>query len=138
MLRKLLSLLAITIAVIAAGQVKAIPGGGNQYRVRTNLTGATIASGKAVYRERVRGNGQIEQRFSIEVEDANPGTVMAVAVNGVMFGMIVINDLGIGELEYRTPAFNDDPNVDPIPDNFPHLIVGDSVTVGLLAGVFHS
>lgn len=137
MLRKILPILAILTMLVFAAGVPAHAGGGNQYRVRANLNGTSLASGKAVYRERVRNNGHTEQRFTVEVEDAVPGDVYAVAINGTLFGMIVINDLGIGELEYRTPEFNDDPNVDPIPDNFPHLVVGDAITVGLLNGTFH-
>lgn len=136
MLRRILPVLALMFALLAAAHSQAYPGGGGQYRVRANLNGQTLASGKAVYRERIRGNGQVEQRFSVEVEDAPPGAIMAVSINGTIFGMIVINDLGVGELEYRTPAFNDDPNVDPIPDNFPHLVTGDDIIVGPIAGEF--
>jgi len=132
--KSMFSLLAIVIAALWAAQVNA--GGNNNYRVRANLTGVGLASGQAVYRERQRNN-IIEQRFSIEVEDAVPGTIMTVAVNGTVMGMIVINDLGVGELEYRTPQFIDDPgDGDPIPDGFPQLLAGDSVTVGTLSGTF--
>lgn len=135
MLRKILPFLALMLALLVATNSNATPGG-TQYRVRANLDGPGLASGKAVYRERTRANGQIEQRFTVEVEDAAPGTVMAVVINGTTLGMIVVNDLGIGELEYRTPAFNDDPDVDPIPDNFPHLAAGNVITVGTLSGSF--
>ena len=134
--KSMFSLLAIVFAALLAAQVNA--GGQNNYRLRANLTGPGLASGKAVYRERQRNN-ITEQRFSIEVEDATPGTIMTVAVNGTTVGMIVINDLGVGELEYRTPQFIDDPgDGDPIPDGFPHLIAGDAVTVGPLSGEFVS
>lgn len=138
MLRKLIfSVLAICMlsAVGIQSQSFALPGGSN-HRVRADLGGRTIASGRAEYRERVRNN-QVEQRFDVEVEDATPGEIMAIHVNGLMIGTLVVNDLGIGEFQLRTAAFIDDPgDGDPIPSGFPTLIAGDAVTVGPLSGTF--
>jgi len=137
MYRKLL-FSVLVIAALALMNVRAQAGGSTTHRVRAELTGNTAASGQADYRERMR-KGVLEQRFSIEVEDAVPGDILAVAVNGTVVGMIVINDLGIGELEYRTPQFIDDPgDGDPIPDGFPHLVQGDVCTVGPLSGMFEN
>jgi hypothetical protein len=136
--KTLLSALAMAFVALLAIQTQVLAGGANTswQKVRADLTGNTAASGKAVYRERMR-NGLVEQRFSVEVEDAAPGTIMQVNVNGILFGTFVVNDLGIGELEYRTPAFIDDPgDGDPIPDGFPTLVEGDAITVGILSGVF--
>lgn len=137
--RTLLSTLVLAVVAMLTIHTHAVAGGGNTswQRVRANLSGNTAASGKAVYRERLR-NGALEQRFSVEVEDAAPGSIMQVHINGILFGTFVVNDLGIGELEYRTPAFIDDPgDGDPIPDGFPTLVDGDAITVGPLAGVFN-
>lgn len=136
MIRKMLTIVTVlTVMTLLSFSNSAVAGGNNNYRVRADLNGAGLASGKAVYRERMRQN-VLEQRFSVEVEDAEPGTIMTVEINGVVFGMFVVNDLGIGELEYRTPQFNDDPGTLPIPDGFPQLLEGDVITVGTLSGVF--
>lgn len=127
-----LALAAISFQAASAASNR----GGNDFRTRARLNGNTLASGKADYRERDR-NGTVEQRFSVEVEDATPGAVMQIHVNDVLIGTIVIDDLGIGELQYRTAQFIDDPgDGDPIPDGFPTLIDGDTITVGPLAGTF--
>ena len=139
MFKKTLSTLAaLTVVAMLVVASQANAGGNNSnHRVRAELGGAGLASGKADYRERMRQN-TLEQRFSVEVEDAEPGTIMTVEINGVVFGMFVVNDLGIGELEYRTPQFNDDPGTLPIPDGFPQLVAGDVITVGTLSGVFEN
>lgn len=137
MLRKtIVPAIVLAVLALAFAHAQTALASGGWTKVKANLNGAGPASGKAVYRERQHGR-VLEQRFSVEVEDAVPGEMMTVAVNGVVFGIIVIDDLGIGELEYRTPAFIDDPgDGDPIPDGFPTLHAGDDITVGPLSGTF--
>lgn len=97
---------------------------------------SSLASGKAKYRERTNGN-TIQQRFSIEVEDATPGDALAVVINGNLYGMIVVNDLGMGELQFRTAEFIDDPgDGDPIPSEFPRIDPGAKISVGDMNGTF--
>jgi hypothetical protein len=135
---KTLALAALALVAVTAVSLSTTAIAGNQHRVRARMSGNTLASGKADYRERMR-NGTLEQRFSVEVEDATPGDVMQININGTLFGTIVIDDLGVGELQYRTPAFIDDPgDGDPIPDGFPTLIAGDQISVGPLSGVFQN
>lgn len=110
-----------------------IDGNNGRFEARANLSGAGLASGKAVYKERLRG-ALLEQRFSVEVEDAAPGDVLEVAVNGVAFGMIVVNGLGIAELEWRNVT--NDPGVGPLPPGFPRIQGGETITVGALSGTF--
>ena len=127
----------MTVLAVIALQSAALARGSNDHRVEAELIGNTLASGKAKYRERLRNDDTLEQRFSVEVEDAEPGAMFQIFVNEMLVGTIVIDDLGMGELQYRTPAFIDDPgDGDPIPDGFPTLIDGDTITVGPLAGVF--
>ncbi|MEZ6211477.1 MAG: hypothetical protein R3B46_09570 [Phycisphaerales bacterium] len=64
--------LASTVVVASASQF-ALAANSNSFRVRANLSGMTLASGSADYRERQRGN-VLEQRFSVEVEDFAPDT----------------------------------------------------------------
>lgn len=98
----------------------------------------SLASGKAKYRERSRGK-LIEQRFDIEVEDANPGDTLAVFVDGNMYGMMIVNDLGVAELQFRTAEFIDDPgDGTPIPTEFPRINPGASISVGDMNGTFQA
>lgn len=134
---------ALVIAVPAIAASKApfradkfgmgIDGNNGRFEARAILTGSGLASGKADYKERPRG-ALLEQRFSVEVEDATPGDVLEVAVNGVAFGMIVVNELGIAELEWRN--ITNDPGVGPLPPGFPRIQGGDTITVGGLSGTF--
>lgn len=107
--------------------------GANRYEVRAQLSGSGLASGKAGYKERVRGS-LLEQRFTVEVEDATPGDALTVTINGTTFGTIVVNGLGIAEMELR--SVSDDPGVGPIPAGFPRIQVGDTISVGALNGTF--
>ena len=130
------TLIALTAALVGVNK-PAAAANSNEVRLRAQLTGNTLASGKAKYRERTRGN-TLEQRFSVEVEDSTPGDLLAVTVNGVTFGTIVVNDLGVAELQFRTTSFIDDPgDGKPLPPDFPMLMPGDFITVGPdLSGTF--
>lgn len=98
----------------------------------------SLASGKAKYRERSRAN-LIEQRFDIEVEDATPGDTLTVFVDGNMYGTMVVNDLGVAELQFRTAEFIDDPgDGTPIPTEFPRINPGTSISVGDMNGTFQA
>ncbi|MCB9838727.1 MAG: hypothetical protein H6813_05260 [Phycisphaeraceae bacterium] len=97
----------------------------------------SLASGKAKYREKSNGT-VIQQRFSVEVEDATPGDTLTVLVNGNMYGSVVVNDLGGAELQFRTAEFIDDPgDGDPIPTEFPRINPGDSISVGDMSATFN-
>ena len=139
MFTKALTMMSILVASVALATLSttAVAGGNNtELKLRADLSGKKLASGKAKYRERMRDN-TLEQRFDIEVEDATPGDQMMVQVNGVTFGTIIINDFGVGELQFRTSTFIDDPgDGEPNPTDFPRLQPGDVVTVGPLNGAF--
>ncbi|MHC4101144.1 MAG: hypothetical protein ACYSW1_09735, partial [Planctomycetota bacterium] len=91
--------------------------------------------GNVKYLERFK-KGRLLRRFKVEVEDAEPGDVFDVYVNGVFVGEVVINDVDEGKLELRTPAFIDDPDDgEPMPDSFPSLMPGDLVEVGPLSAI---
>jgi hypothetical protein len=106
-----------------------------RFRLRGDLEGDSRLEGNVKYLERFK-KGRLMRRFKVEVEDAEPGEVFDVHVNGVFVGEIVINDLDEGRLELRTPAFIDDPgDGEPMPDAFPSLMPGDLVEVGPLWAV---
>jgi hypothetical protein len=106
-----------------------------RFRVRGDLEGDPGLKGNVKYMERFK-NGRLMRRFKVEVEDAQPGEVFDIHVNGAFVGEIVINDLDEGRLELRTPAFIDGPDDgEPMPDSFPSLMPGDLVEVGPLSAV---
>lgn len=134
---------ALTMAALTSGLTLATAAqmgaaaNSNQYRVRADLSGKTLASGNADYRERMRGN-TLEQRFSVEVEDFAPDTELTVEVNGMLFGTIITDGFGGGELQFRTAQFIDDPgDGSPIPTDFPRINPGDDIVVGPISGTFN-
>lgn len=132
------SILAVTVVAAACFVAPtAEAGASTDIRLRARLEGNTLASGKSDYRERFR-NGVLEQRFKVQVEDATPGDELEVRVNGMLFGTIIVNNLGGAEMEFRTAQFIDDPgDGTPIPTDFPQLMAGDTITVGDdLSGVY--
>lgn len=137
MFRKLLltALFSLAALIVAPGLSSAVAGGGgDEIRVQALLAGPGLASGKSEYRERDK-NGRLEQRFKVDVEDAEPGTMMTVEVNGQLVGIIVIGPLGFGELEYRSDP--EPGESDPIPSGF-GVFAGDSINVGLLSGTYEN
>ena len=102
--------------------------------MQAQLSGPTLASGKSEYRERTN-NGRLEQRFKVDVEDAEPGSMMMVELNGELVGIIVISPLGFGELEYRSDP--EPGESDPIPSGF-GVFAGDTITVGPLSGTYEN
>lgn len=126
-----LSLLGTAGALTLAMSMPAMGGGGNDYRVRARMAGAgTLASGKADYRERTRGN-VVSKRFNVEIEDAAPETSYEVRIDGTLFGTITTDGLGFAQLE-----FGGDNAGGPLPGDFPHLVVGQTVSVGPVSGTF--
>ncbi|MHC4080269.1 MAG: hypothetical protein ACYSU2_03020, partial [Planctomycetota bacterium] len=106
-----------------------------RFRLRGDLEGDSWLEGNVKYLERFK-KGRLLRRFKVEVEDAEPGDVFDVYVNGVFVGEVVINDVDEGKLELRTPAFIDDPDDgEPMPDSFPSLMPGDLVEVGPLSAI---
>lgn len=130
------SIAAITLAGIA-GSASARPGG-DDIRLTARMEGkGTLASGKSVYRERMRGTN-LEQRWKVEVEDAAPNATLEIFVNGQMFGTITANDLGFAEIEFTDSTPDDNPQDEepPVPENFPRLQAGDTITVGVIGGTY--
>lgn len=136
------TLAAAPATSLAAGRAKGAGpriGADGAYEVRAEFTGSTGyyqpggGQGKATYKERSRGS-MLEQRFSLELEHATPGTSLPVAVNGIPFATLVADELGRAELELRN--LTDDPGVGPLPPGFPRIHPGDVLTVGGLTGSF--
>lgn len=122
-----------------AGTASARPGGGDDVRLTARMSGkGTAASGKSVYRERMRG-ANLEQRWKVEVEDVAPGATFEIFVNGQLFGTITANDLGIAEIEFSDSTPDDNPGDEepPVPENFPRLHAGDTIVVGPVGGTYN-
>lgn len=111
--------------------------GGGDYRVTARGGARDQAQIKGVYRERTLTTG-LQQRFNVSVEDFAPNTRYEIRINGNLFGMITTSALGTAELEFRTFVVDDTPGDDhpPIPTDFPHLVAGDTITVGTVTATF--
>lgn len=142
------ALALVAIAALAGGVASYTPafagggggggGGGNtEVRLIARMGANDQFQAKGVYRERFR-NGGLVQRFNVEIEDGVPGQTYEITVNGMVFGTITANDLGTAELEFGTFTPDDNPGDEhpPIPQDFPQLQAGDTITVGNLSGVF--
>lgn len=106
-----------------------------RYRLRSDLTGASVMDGDVRYSERFK-RGRLLRKFKVEVEDGNPGDVFEIRVNGLLLDTITLSNAAETKYELRTPAFIDDPgDGDPMPDDFPTLLPGDVVTVGPLTAI---
>ena len=106
-------------------------------RLRARLGSNDALRGSADYRERQR-DSLFVQRFSVGVENAQPGQTLEVRVNGALFGTITANALGRAELEFRTATPDNNPQDEepPLDPNFPRLHAGDAVSIGSLTGTF--
>lgn len=112
-------------------------GGGGDYRVVARGGSRDAAQIKGVYRERAFTAG-LQQRFNVSVEDFAPNTRYEIRINGNLFGTITTSALGTAELEFRTFVVDDTPGDDhpPIPTDFPHLVAGDTISVGSVTATF--
>jgi hypothetical protein len=109
-----------------------------RFRLRGAYVSDSEYDGGVRYLERLR-NGRLLRRFKVEVEDAEPGEVFDVHVNGVFVGELVIDDLDEGRLELRTHTFIKDPDDgEPMPRSFPSLVPGDLVEVGPLSVILEA
>ncbi|MFQ5413749.1 MAG: hypothetical protein ACE5E6_04745 [Phycisphaerae bacterium] len=88
------------------------------------LSGDGVAQGVAEYKD-----APDRHKFEVEVWDFVPGTY-TVTLNGVVVGVIEVDALGLGELDY-------DSNDGTFPADFPDATVGDVVSVdAVVTGVF--
>ncbi|MGE3109671.1 MAG: hypothetical protein AB7G11_08305 [Phycisphaerales bacterium] len=127
-----------TYAPVFAGGGGGGGGGGNtEIRLVARMGSNDQFQAKGVYRERLRNAG-LFQRFNVSIEDGVPGETYEISVNGLVFGTITANDLGVAELEFGTFTPDDNPGDEhpPVPEDFPQLRAGDTITVGNLSGVF--
>lgn len=103
---------------------------GADYRVRARIRTGTPLEAKGDYRERVVGSNLL-QKWNVEVNFGTPNTTYEVQLNGSPIGLIVTNGLGHAEQEFRTTVIDDNPTDGdlPIPQDFPHINIGDTLTV---------
>jgi hypothetical protein len=105
-------------------------------RSRAKLFGHSNITGKSIYRELIR-EGELMRRFNVTVKHAAPGQIFAVHLGGAFVDAVQADQTGLAVLEMRTPAFIDDPETQvPMPNNFPTIVDLETVSVGMLSGVF--
>ena len=102
---------------------------GSEVRLEARLSGMGPASGKADYRERTK-NGQTQLRFSVQIEDAAPGTTFEILHNGQLVGTVATDGLGLADFNRRDTT--DDPGIH---GDVPQMSAGDQIeVVGLASG----
>lgn len=126
---RLSKLCCLTAAALATLSVVGSADASSEYRVRARIRSAAT-EGKGEYRERLVGNTLI-QKWTVELNRAAPKTSYEVRLNGSPIGMIVTNGLGTANQEFRTTVVDDNPHDEepPIPTDFPHINVGDTLTI---------
>lgn len=103
-----------------------------RFNLKGSAGGSNTLKAQVKYRERFK-NGQLERRFTVEVERAAGVQSFPITVNGKSAGTVTTNALGRAEFQLRTAAFIDSPgDGQPMPSTFPSLKVGDVVKVGSL------
>lgn len=124
----LIGLLAlVAVLSMAAPAPAAAAQRGEVVRYRATLTGRTLASGNADYREfNLTGT---TRSLKVQIEDAAPSTWYWITAGGVRLGAVKTNEFGRAEKTFRTRT--DDP---PGPVAVPRLARGSVVAVGTVSG----
>jgi hypothetical protein len=128
--KRLGSLIPLALAAGTMLSVAGIADAGNDYRVRARIRTGTRLEAKGDYRERIVGSTLL-QRWNVEVQGAAANTTFEVRLNGDPVGLVVTNSLGFAEQEFRTTVVDDNPHDEepPLPTDFPHINIGDTLTV---------
>ncbi len=84
-------------------------------RLEAKLTGNTLASGNADWRQR----GSL-MRFKAEIEDAAPNRVYQIQLNGTSIGEFTTDGFGNAEKQWESGA--------------PLMAEGDTITIGPVSG----
>lgn len=129
--------IAFCVAALAALTVSsvALAGGGGRLRLQARMSaGNDQAQAKSTYEERTVG-GNLAVRFKVEAEDFTAGSDLPVSINGALVGTAIVNDLGVAEIQFRTIIEHPGDGV-PLPNGFPRLKAGDTISVGSLNGTF--
>lgn len=131
-MRAMISKVGLAITMLAVFCV-GIASAGEVVRMRAKLRSETAVfavGGVARWVEL----GPQHKKFSVEVEGFVPGSELAVLVNGSVVGVLKINELGTGELNYDTRIHPGDEDWQPFPAGFPEIHFGDVVAVGRMTG----
>lgn len=107
------------------------------YRVRARIRTGTPLEAKGDYRERTIGN-VLSQRFTVEINGAAANTEFEVQINGMTVAFILTDTLGHAEIQFADTVVDDNPddNDPPLPQDFPHISAGDTLTVGTMTATF--
>ena len=107
---------------------------GSELRTETRLRGPRATAGpmvgKAKFSDRQDRN---RRKFSVEIERGTPGQMFDVMVSGVVVGTVLINNFGVGEIDFDDTAGPADRD-QRFPRNFPEIDGGEVVQVGPLTG----
>jgi hypothetical protein len=127
----------IVLAVLAACLVIAPPveaaSSKKPHKAVARLFGDAGMKGHAKFEQHTKKHGKILQNLSVHISRALPLQTFDVVINSQVVGSITTNAAGSGKLHLRTGGPG---SSEPMPDNFPKLVTGDSIVVGPLAGTF--
>ncbi len=89
---------------------------------------------KAEYKERQQGD-TLRRGFEVEIEGGPANTSFEIVVNGAVVATISTNSLGNAQVEFSAGGDDGDDsddcgNHEPLPEGFPSLQVGDTVSIG--------
>ena len=107
------------------------------YRVRARIRTGTPLEAKGDYRERLIGD-VLSQRFTVEVNGAAANAEFEVKINDVTVAFVTTDNLGHAEIQFADTVVDDNPddNDPPLPQEFPHISAGDTLTIGTMTATF--
>ncbi len=127
---------SLSVARLASGTFSSlpstVPGGVSPAEVefQGGLTGSTAARGGARFELQLEDGGFLEHQFRVHVRNAIPGTQHPIRVDGLEIGSLSIGTDGRGIVDFSNRM--DDPRELALPANFPTVLGGTRVDVGVI------
>lgn len=121
------SLRSVIIGLACTAMAAAALAGGLVTKLEARMRGGPNLASKAAYVSEQNGT-RSRQKFTVELQGAQPGASFGVTVNGNAIGVITADALGRGKLDLVQGGDN------PGQSAIPAMNAGDTVTVGAMSG----
>lgn len=125
------SLRRIVVGLACTAVAAAALAGGLVTKLEARMRGGSNLAAKAAYVNEQNGT-RSRQKFTVEVQGAQPGAAFGVTVNGNAIGVITADGLGRGKLDLVQGGDN------PGQSAIPAMNAGDTVAVGAMSGTLAS
>lgn len=126
---KMLSVVLGLIGMLWLAPAPAVAQGASlRLEARLSASGQ-VADGKVRYEER-QVRGLLQQRLTVEIEDAVPSRTYSVIHKGIVVAKVTTNQFGFGKIELRVNGDDPGKNVAWLP----RMRAGEAVRVGPLSG----